>query len=124
MISLGNEEARAIRAKVTRDALTVDLVDGRTVIAPLTWYPRLLHGSPKERARWRLIGKGVGIHWPELDEDISVAGLLAGKPSGESQRSLENWLAGRQGPKRGAAPDRGDAAFRARKAASRSARGG
>jgi len=89
------DEQRAVHARVTRDALTVDLADGRTLMVPLAWYPRLLHGSAAERSRWRLIGKGVGIHWPDLDEDISIAGLLAGKPSGESPRSLQAWLARR-----------------------------
>jgi hypothetical protein len=85
----------AIRVTVTKDAVAVDLADGRTVIAPLVWYPRLLHGSTEERKRWRLIGRGEGIHWPDLDEDISVDGLLAGRPSGESQRSFKRWLADR-----------------------------
>ena len=85
----------AVRVTVTKDALAVDLADGRTVIAPLAWYPRLLHGSTEERKRWRLIGRGEGIHWPDLDEDISVDGLLAGRPSGESQRSFKRWLADR-----------------------------
>ena len=85
----------AVRVTVTKDALAVDLADGRTVIAPLAWYPRLLHGSTEERKRWRLIGRGEGIHWPDLDEDISVNGLLAGRPSGESQRSFKRWLADR-----------------------------
>jgi hypothetical protein len=101
------DEQRAVRAKVTRDALMVDLADGRTLIVPLAWYPRLLHGSGAERGRWRLIGKGVGIHWPDLDEDISVAGLLAGKPSGESPRSLEAWLARRRKPNKSVEPTRG-----------------
>jgi hypothetical protein len=87
--------SRAVRVTVTNDALTVDLADGRTVIAPLAWYPRLLHGTSEERKRWRLIGRGEGIHWPDLDEDISVDGLLAGRPSGESQRSFKRWLAQR-----------------------------
>lgn len=82
---------------VTEDALVVDLVDGRTVTVPLSWYPRLAHGTPEERANWRLIGRGEGIHWPDLDEDISVAGLLAGWPSGETQNSLRRWLELRQG---------------------------
>jgi hypothetical protein len=81
---------------VTDDALVVELVDGRTVSVPLAWYPRLVHGTAEERAHWRFIGRGEGIHWPDLDEDISVAGLLAGRPSGESQRSLGRWLASRQ----------------------------
>jgi hypothetical protein len=80
---------------VTDDTLTVDLSDGRSVSAPLAWYPRLLYGSAAERQHWRLIGQGVGIHWPELDEDISVEGLLAGRPSAESQRSLKRWLEAR-----------------------------
>jgi len=86
---------RAVRVAVTKDALAVDLADGRTVIAPLAWYPRLVYGTTEERRRWRLIGKGEGIHWPDLDEDISVDGLLAGRPSGESQSSFKRWLAER-----------------------------
>jgi hypothetical protein len=78
---------------VSGDALTVDLSDGRTLSVPLAWYPRLAHGTPEERATWRLIGLGDGIHWPQLDEDISVEGLMAGKPSGESQASLARWIA-------------------------------
>jgi hypothetical protein len=77
---------------VTDDTLTVDLSDGRTISVPLAWYPRLAHGTPDERAKWRLIGRGEGIHWPELDDDISVEGLIAGKPSGESQASLARWI--------------------------------
>jgi hypothetical protein len=84
--------ARAQQVAVTEDTLTVDLVDGRTISVPLGWYPRLLYGTPEERNHWRLIGGGEGIHWPDLDEDISVENLLAGKPSGESQRSLKRWL--------------------------------
>lgn len=82
------KEALAQAVAVTDEALVVDLVDGRTVSVPLAWYPRLAHGSPDERANWRLIGRGEGIHWPDLDEDISVAGLLAGRASGETQESL------------------------------------
>lgn len=77
---------------VTEDTLSVDLSDGRTIAVPLAWFPRLLHATQKERTNWRLIGKGHGIHWTELDEDISVEGLLAGKPSGESQTSFKKWL--------------------------------
>ena len=91
-------ELRAMTAqsvKVTEDALHVDLRDGRSVSAPLAWYPRLLHGTPKERNKWRLIGDGEGIHWPDLDEDLSVENLVLGRPSGESQRSLKAWLAKR-----------------------------
>src|SRR5205809_3861671 len=87
--------AQAERVEITADRLIVDLVDGRTLIVPLSWYPRLEHGSPSERAKWRFIGRGEGIHWPELDEDISVEGLLAGRRSGESPGSLAHWLAAR-----------------------------
>ena len=80
---------------VSEDTLCVDLSDGRSISVPLAWYPRLSHASSAERKRWRLIGRGVGIHWEELDEDISVEGLLAGKPSGESQASFSKWLAKR-----------------------------
>jgi len=72
--------------------LTVDLIDGRTISVPLAWYPRLLHGTPEERNNWRFIGDKEGIHWSDLDEDISVENLLFGKPSGESQHSFERWL--------------------------------
>lgn len=87
--------ALAQDVRVTEDSLTVDLVDGRTVSVPLSWYPRLAHGTPAERADWRLIGRGDGIHWPRLDEDISVEDLLAGWRSGESQASLQRWLEAR-----------------------------
>lgn len=84
--------ALAQDVSVTDEALAIRLTDGRTVSAPIAWYPRLQHASPAERGKWRLIGRGEGIHWPELDEDISVANVLAGKPSGESQASLKKWL--------------------------------
>ena len=89
-------EARAQRVSLTEDALVVALVDGRTITVPLTWYPRLAHGSQAERAHWRLIGEGEGIHWPDLDEDISVEGLLAGRRSGETQASLRRWFESRR----------------------------
>ena len=88
-------EARAQRVSVSEDTLTVELVDGRTVTVPVTWYPRLAHGSLAERANWRLIGEGEGIHWPDLDEDISIEGLLAGRRSGETQASLRRWFQSR-----------------------------
>lgn len=81
---------------VTDDSLTVELDDGRTVSVPTAWYPRLLHASKEERSSWRLIGKGRGIHWESIDEDISVEGLLAGRPSGESQVSFKKWLGSRK----------------------------
>jgi Protein of unknown function (DUF2442) len=70
----------------------VDLSDGRTIAVPLAWYPRLLHDPIEERKRWRLIGGSEGIHWIDLDEDISVKNLILGQPSGESQRSFQQWL--------------------------------
>jgi hypothetical protein len=87
--------SRATTVRLTEDALVVDLADGRTVSVPMTWYPRLLHGSPEERAHHRFIGQGEGIHWPDLDEDISVENLLAGRASGEGPKSFQRWLQAR-----------------------------
>lgn len=78
--------------KVTEDTLSVDLSDGRTISVPLAWFPRLIHATPQQRNHWSLIGKGEGIHWEDIDEDISVENLLTGKPSGESQQSFQKWL--------------------------------
>jgi len=80
---------------VTEDTLSIDLSDGRTVSVPTAWYPRLTHATPNEKKNWRLIGRGHGIHWEDIDEDISIESLLAGKPSGESQISFKNWLESR-----------------------------
>jgi hypothetical protein len=77
---------------VNEESLTVDLVDGRTIIVPLAWYPRLWHGTPEERGRFEIFGDGMYIHWPDLDEDLTVAGLLAGLPSSEASQSLKKWL--------------------------------
>jgi hypothetical protein len=85
-------EARAHRVRVTEDNLVVDLNDGRSISAPLVWYPRLFNGTLWERNNWRLIADGEGIHWPDLDEDLSVDSLIAGRPSGESPQSLNRWL--------------------------------
>ncbi len=82
----------AVSVTLTDDALSVELSDGRGISAPLAWYPRLLHATNEERERWRFVGRGQGIHWEALDEDVSVEGLLAGRPSGESQESLKRWL--------------------------------
>lgn len=82
----------ALDISVTRDTLTVDLSDGRTISVPLEWFPRLVHATIEERNNWRLIGKGDGIHWKDIDEDINVEGLLAGRTSGESQESFSKWL--------------------------------
>ncbi len=91
---------RAVSFSVTPDTLEVALDDGRTIAAPLAWFPRLLHGTAEERSRARLIGQGEGLHWPDLDEDVSVESLLAGRPSAESAASLKRWLAGRAGAAR------------------------
>ena len=84
--------------KVTSDALVVRLRDGRVVSVPLTWYPRLAAATPSERRRWELVGPGIGIHWPAIDEDVSVEALLAGQGSNESVRSLRRWQASRARP--------------------------
>jgi hypothetical protein len=89
-------EVRAQDVTVTDDTLSVDLSDGRTISVPLAWYPRLLHGTPEERNNRRFIGEREGIHWPDLDEDVSVENLLAGKPSGESQSSFKRWVESRR----------------------------
>ena len=87
--------ALAERVTVSDDSLTVDLVDGRSIAVPLAWYPRLVNATPTERTHWQLIGRGEGVHWPDLDEDISIENLLSGIRSGESQRSFNQWLASR-----------------------------
>jgi Protein of unknown function (DUF2442) len=84
--------ALATKLRVDDDSLFVELSDGRTISAPLVWFPRLSHGTADERNKWRLIAGGRGIHWADLDEDISVENLLSGKPSGESQTSFKKWL--------------------------------
>jgi hypothetical protein len=98
-MSISESEIHVVLAQdvtVDDDGLIVDLSDGRTITVPLAWFPRLAHGTPAERANWRLIAGGEGIHWPDLDEDISVESLLAGRRSGETQESLRRWLAARQ----------------------------
>jgi len=85
-------EIKAQNLTVTRDALIVELQDGRTISVPIAWYPRLQYGTPTERKNWRWIGQGEGIHWSDLDEDISLENIIAGKQSGESQRSFKLWL--------------------------------
>jgi hypothetical protein len=100
MSTSGTELKEPLAQSVTSndEALIVDLADGRTITVPLSWFPRLAHGTPVERANWHLIGGGLGIHWPDLDEDISVESLLAGRRSGETQESLRRWLQTRTGP--------------------------
>lgn len=84
-----------VDVKSTEESLTIELNDGRMISVPLGWYPRLFHATTQERNNWRLIGQGDGIHWDDLDEDISVENLLAGRRSGESQKSLKRWLEAR-----------------------------
>jgi hypothetical protein len=83
---------RIISVTVTDETLSVDLEDGRTISVPIGWYPRLAHGTPAERAAFQISGGGYGIHWPELDEDLGVEGLLLGKRSTESATSFKRWL--------------------------------
>jgi hypothetical protein len=90
-----NIHAQAVAVTIKENDIAVDLTDGRSITVPLVWYPRLHHGTMKERKNWRLIGQGEGIHWPDLDEDISVLNLVLGQPSGESQQSLKRWLEAR-----------------------------
>lgn len=86
------EIPQAQNVVLTDDALTVDLSDGRTISVPLAWYPRLLHSTPNERNNWLFIDGNDGIHWPDIDEDISIKNIILGKPSGESQKSFQRWL--------------------------------
>ena len=86
------QEVRAKHVTISDDALHVDLTDGRTIVVPLMWYPRLWHGTPEERSHFEIIGDGAYIHWPDLDEDLSMIGIVAGRRSGESAKSLKKWL--------------------------------
>ena len=95
--TVDSQIALAIQVHFDDDTLSVDLSDGRAISVPLAWFPRLSHGTADERSKWRLIAGGRGIHWSELDEDISIENLLAGKASGESQSSLKKWLDQRSG---------------------------
>ena len=90
------QEPKAKSIKISDDSLSVDLFDGRTIIVPLLWYPRLWHGSNEERNNFELIDEGSIIHWPDLDEDLSLSGIVAGRKSGESQKSLKLWLKNRE----------------------------
>lgn len=85
----------AVQVTISDEKLIVELADGRGISIPLAWYPRLLHGSPEERQNWQLLGDGYAIERPDLDEHIGIEGLLAGKRSGESQKSFERWLTAR-----------------------------
>ena len=83
-----NEAPRAMAVECTDDELRVSLTDGRTLSVPVAWFPRLAHASPAQRTDYELLGDGQGIHWPGVDEDISVMGLLAGQPSIESKSAF------------------------------------
>lgn len=85
-------ESLAQKVVFTENSFVVYLSDGRNISVPIIWYPRLLNGNKQERENYELIGDGEGIHWPDIDEDISVDGILAGRRSGESQSSLDKWL--------------------------------
>ncbi len=89
------QEARARHIEVKEETLTVELVDGRVISVPLAWYPRLWYGTSEERAHFEIIGDGTIIHWPDLDEDLSVSGILAGRRSRETPESLKKWLEAR-----------------------------
>jgi len=86
---------KALAVQVTDDTLSVDLEDGRSIAVPIGWYPRLAYSTLAGRANFQISGAGYGIHWPDLDEDIGVEGLLLGKTSTESAHSFEKWLLAR-----------------------------
>jgi hypothetical protein len=83
-------DERVANVRCTEDTLAVDLMDGRTIIVPLAWYPRLLRATPDQRDRWRVSGGGYGIHCPELDEDLSTEGLLRGAPAPDFTPTVSN----------------------------------
>ena len=87
--------SEALNVLLTDDTLSVDLSDGRSISVPIAWFPRLLHSTEQERNNWRLIGRGQGIHWEDLDEDISIEGLIAGRSLVPSGSSFKKWLAKR-----------------------------
>ncbi len=99
-ISIAVREARAMDVIVTDDTLTLELVDGRTISVPIGWFPRLANGTPAERNNWKLVGEGLDIHWPDLDEDIEAQHLLLGLKSGEGPASLRKWLDEREAKKK------------------------
>ena len=95
-LTIIEREANASKVEVTENEIVISLVDGRKISAPILWYPRLLHGTVEERNHYELMGGGTGIHWPLLDEDLSVSGILRGNPSFESEDSLQSWLEARK----------------------------
>ena len=97
---------RAVHVAVTDDTLSVDLEDGRSISVPIVWYPRLARGTPQERAHFQISSAGYGIHWPELDEDIGIEGLLLGKRSTEGPSSFDRWLRNRSRRKSASGPSK------------------
>ncbi len=102
MTSLVSEEtqSKAEDILISADEMTLVLSDGKTKSVPLSFYPRLIHASQAERDNWQIIGQGEGIRWPDLDEDISVEGIVAGKRSGESRKSFQRWLEAKKAGRR------------------------
>lgn len=88
-------EPIAVAVEVTDEQLRIHLADGRAITVPLEWYPRLVYATPSERDHYELLGHGSAIGWPDLDEHLSVESILAGRQSGESQKSFQRWLASR-----------------------------
>ena len=95
-VAIALAPTRIVHVMVTDDTLSLDLEDGRTIAVPIGWYPRLAYGTPAERANLLISGAGHGVHWPDLDEDIGVEGLLLGRRSNESAASFERWLQRRE----------------------------
>lgn len=91
-------DPQVVEVTFTTDKLTVNLADGRSLLVPLSWYPRLFHAAPAERDNWLILGDGYAVEWPELDEHIGIEGLLAGRRSGESEQSIQRWLRSRSDP--------------------------
>jgi hypothetical protein len=89
-------EPAVVDLTISNKELAIDLADGRRIMIPLEWYPRLVHGTPQERKNWQLLGDGYAIEWPDLDEHIGIEGLLAGRRSSESKKSFDRWLAARK----------------------------
>lgn len=96
MLSATPTLIKIIHVTITDDTLSIDLEDGRSIEVPIGWYPRLAYGTPVERANFQISSAGYGIHWPDLDEDLGVEGILLGKKSSESRSSFKRWLQQRQ----------------------------
>ena len=86
-LALGADE-RVAAVEVSEDTLSVSLVDGRTILVPLAWYPRLMNATPEQRQHWQIAGGGYGLHWPEIDEDLSTEGLLRGAPAPRASETV------------------------------------